>query len=88
MIQYRALTDNQVQRKRQLLSAIAYLYVPVCLIEPATFILNLMLQTLWKISLTWHDNITHLGVWILGQTSIEKPTFKEMAVSQCMRFKK
>ena len=77
-IQVSKVTDNQVQTKRQLLATIAQIYDPLGLISPATLILKLLLQTLWKISLTWDEKIFSelLETWNKFQSEIN--CFRQM----------
>ena len=81
-IQVRTVNHNQVQTKRQLLSAIAQIYDPLGLIAPATLILKLLLQTLWKIHLTWDEKIPSEVLETLNKFQSEINYFQQMHIPQ------
>ncbi|XP_071035186.1 uncharacterized protein [Parasteatoda tepidariorum] len=71
-----------VTSKRELLSVIARIFDPLGFLSPATIILKILMQSLWKNKLTWDEPLTEelLCVWKTFQA--EKQALKEIAIQR------
>lgn len=79
-LQVRAVEEQTVTTKRQLLSVIARTFDPLGLVAPATVLLKILLQDVWKSNLAWDDPIPHdiLSRW--DRFRSEMYYFKEMKI--------